>query len=457
MTPFALTRSLGELIAAPPPVPEQLAERVSAAFLDTIGVMLAGYGEAPVQALARTLPRAGYEADGPAADALLSGTAAHALDYDDVGFGGHMSAVLVPAILAMAGSMGGLSGKDLIRAYVLGHEVWAELASREKTLAHARGFHPTSVTGSVASAAAVASLLRLDARQAAVALSLGATQASGLTANFGSMAKPFHAGAAARAGVMAGLMAEAGFDAAPVLEAPKGYLSAFSPHGEIDLVRPLNIGGGEWMLAVRSPSVKRYPVCYSAHRALDAAQALHDRLPAIPSDTTIEVRLSPRHSEILRYRMPQTVAQARFSLEFCVAHMLLHGKLGLSDMTETGLADPVLHAAMARVERIEADDKDPELDGYAAWDQVSLVFPDGRRESSPRITRPYGHFDNPAPATALIQKFDDCLRIANCHGENIFRSCTGLNDIQASTLLEALGQPALNLLRKAGSKEAQAS
>lgn len=447
MSVFALTRSLGELIAAPPPVPETVAARVSAAFLDTIGVMLAGFGEPSVKALARTLPLAGYRPDAPAADALLSATAAHALDYDDVGFGGHQSAVLIPAILAIARYRNGLSGNDFIRAYVLGHEVWAELATREKTLAHARGFHPTSVTGSVAAATAVASLLRLDGKQAAVALSLGATQAGGLTANFGSMAKHFHAGMAARAGVMAGLMAQSGFDAAPVLEAPQGYLAAFSPNGEIDLTRPLNIKSGEWMLASRGPSMKLYPVCYSAHRALDAAQALHERLHALPDDGTIEVRLSARHSEILRYRTPQTPAQARFSLEFCVAHLLLHGKLGLSDITDARLREPLLLAPMDRIRRIEAEDKDPELDGYAAWDQVSLVLADGRREDSPRITRPYGHFDNPAPVTALVQKFKNCLQGTGRDATAILDACTQLDKVQAGTLLDALGHPAFELLR----------
>lgn len=448
MTSFPLTRSLGELIAAPPPVHETVASRASATFLDTIGVMLAGFGEASVLALARTLPKAGYRPDGPVADALLSATASHALDYDDVGFGGHQSAVLVPTILAMARSIDGLAGSDLIRAYALGHEIWAELATREKTLAHARGFHPTSATGAVAAAAAAASLLRLDARQAAVALSLGATQAGGLTANFGSMGKHFHAGMAARAGVMAGLMAESGFDAAQVLEAPKGYLAAFSPHGEINLAAPLNINSGEWMLAKRAPSVKLYPVCYAAHRALNAARALHERMPVVPDNAMIEVQLSPRHSGILQYRTPQTVSQARFSLEFCVAHMLLHGRLALSDIAQDRLNDPPLVATMARIRRVEADDKDAELDGYAAWDQVSFVFEDGQRAESPRVTRPYGHFDNPAPNAALVEKFKSCLHSAGGDSRSILDACLSLDNVQAQTLLSALGNPAFELLRE---------
>ena len=173
---------------------------------------------------------------------------------------------------------------------------------------------------------------------------------------------------------------------------------------------------------------------------------LYDAGPDLSQVSTIEVRLSQRHGEILRYRAPKTVAQARFSLEFCVAQMLLHGHLDLSDLTEARLVDPALFALMARIQRIEADDADTELDGYAAWDQVSLVFPDGRRENSKRVTRPYGHFDNPAPATALNHKFNDCLRIAGRDGADLAKACTDLDIIEAQTLLDAMGNPARDLL-----------
>src|SRR6185312_131721 len=99
------------------------------------------------------------------AAALVNGVAAHVLDYDDVGLDGHPSAVLVPAILAQ-GETNGASGAEMLTAYVAGYEVWAELAAREPTPLHRKGWHPTSVRGAVAAAAACAKLRGLDGKGA---------------------------------------------------------------------------------------------------------------------------------------------------------------------------------------------------------------------------------------------------------------------------------------------------
>src|SRR5688572_26215598 len=125
--------------------------------------------------------------------ALIMGVAAHALDYDDVALRGHPSAALVPAILACAQELGS-SGAQMLDAYVAGYEVWAELVGREADMHHMKGWHPTNIFGAIGAAAACAVLRKLDARKAAYAVGLGASQSSGLMANFGSMAKPFHAG-----------------------------------------------------------------------------------------------------------------------------------------------------------------------------------------------------------------------------------------------------------------------
>ena len=107
--------------------------------------------------------------------AWINGTAAHALDYDDVGLRGHPSTVLVPAILAEAETLGS-SGADMIVAYVAGYETWAELFRRDRGLLHKKGWHPTGLYGAVGAAAACASLRRLDADKAAMAIALGASQ-----------------------------------------------------------------------------------------------------------------------------------------------------------------------------------------------------------------------------------------------------------------------------------------
>ena len=140
--------------------------------------------------------------------------------------------MLVPAILAEAEHLGS-SGADMITAYVAGYEAWAELFRRDSGLLHQKGWHPTGLYGAVGAAAACAKLRKLDAEKSAIAIALGASQSAGLMSNFGTMTKPFHAGKAAHAGIMAARLAEAGFTAnTDALEHPQGFLHAISPAGD---------------------------------------------------------------------------------------------------------------------------------------------------------------------------------------------------------------------------------
>ena len=152
--------------------------------------MIAGREEEPTRILRDVLdPGTGEatlyfserKADGPQA-AWINGTAAHALDFDDVALRGHPSTVLVPAILAEAETLD-VSGRDMVTAYVAGYETWAELVRREQGFHHGKGWHPTGIFGAIGAAAACASLRRLDPRQATQAIALGASQSAGLMAN----------------------------------------------------------------------------------------------------------------------------------------------------------------------------------------------------------------------------------------------------------------------------------
>ena len=179
-------------------------------FTDCVGVMLAGSREPVAAAVERVLLAdaptgpanlyfSGKRTTAPAA-AWINGTAAHALDYDDVALkGSHPSAVLVPAILAEAQALNA-SGRDMIVAYVAGYEVWADLIARERGNYQRKGWHPTGIFGAIGAAAACASLHRLDAQAAAHALGVAVSEASGVMSNLGSMVKPTHPGKAASSG-----------------------------------------------------------------------------------------------------------------------------------------------------------------------------------------------------------------------------------------------------------------
>src|SRR5262252_8807672 len=276
----ALTRSLGTFVSGLrlEAIPAPALSVVHTGFADCIGTLIAGSIEAPPRILFKALAPPPGEASlflcGPRVPApeaaWINGTAAHALDYDDVSLRGHPSTVLVPAILAEAEVLGS-TGAELATAYVAGYEVWADLQRRDPAQHHEKGWHPTGIFGAVGAAAACASLRKLDAQKATQAIALGASQSAGLVANFGTMTKPFHAGRAAHAGVISARLAAAGFSSSPdALEHPLGFLAATSPKGTVDRTSPAQ-AGREWHILTLGLSVKKYPLCYCTHRAIDGA------------------------------------------------------------------------------------------------------------------------------------------------------------------------------------------
>ena len=158
--------------------------------------------------------------------ALSNGTAAHALDFDDTNFAllGHPSAPVLAASLA-AGELALADGRAVLHAFLLGFEVETTLAEVVNPAHYERGWHATCTLGTLGAAAAAARLLGLDAEQTRTALAVAASQASALKENFGTMTKPFHAGHAARSGVLSALIAREGWTAsAHAIEGPQGYL-----------------------------------------------------------------------------------------------------------------------------------------------------------------------------------------------------------------------------------------
>jgi len=207
-----LTRRLAAAVAGlrDADIPAAAAAVARRGLADCLGVMIAGSAEPVVaHAAAALAPFAAGPArliPGGAAcsareAALINGIAGHVLDYDDVALDGHPSAVLVPALLAAAGDAA--TGADFVRGYVAGYETWAMLWAASAHKLHSLGRHPSSQFGPLAAASGVAALWRLSVTQTANALGLAAAQASGLTVNFGSMAKSFQLGRAAEAGLLA--------------------------------------------------------------------------------------------------------------------------------------------------------------------------------------------------------------------------------------------------------------
>lgn len=403
---MGLTAELGAFVAGldPAAVPAEARHTVRRGIADCVGVLFAGRDE-PVVGHALALVAG---AGGAAEAAFVNATAAHALDYDDTGLDGHPSVVLAPAVLAEA-TRGGARWGEAIAAYVAGYEVWADLVARDRDKHHGKGWHPTAVFGTVAAAAAGARLRGLDAAGAAHALGIAASMAGGLVANFGSMTKPLQVGFAARNGLQAAALAARGVTAAPdALESPRGFLAALSPQGAVDRECPA-AAGAPWQILRQGLNIKRYPVCYALHRAVDAALALRPRLLGrLDEIEQVTIALGRLQAAMLRSPRPVTGLDAKFSAEYALACALLRGRLGLADLSDKAVNEPEVQALLRRVQVQPQDEQDPEEPLFSPADLLRVQLADGSWLAADPVRRALGHAARPIDDAALRAKFDDC-------------------------------------------------
>jgi 2-methylcitrate dehydratase PrpD len=417
---MALTQELGRFVAGLTfeKLPKEAVEIARTGFIDTIATMIAGAQDLAPQLLRKGLAPApgnaslyfsGETCAAPEA-AWINGTAGHALDYDDVGCRGHVSTVLVPAILAEA-EMLGLRGQEMFAAYVAGYETWAELSRRDPGHHHVKGWHPTGIFGAIGASAACAALRRLTPEQAIMAIALSASQAGGIMANFGTMTKPFHAGRAAHAGLVSARLAELGFTAAAdALEHPQGFLSAVSPDGKADRDGSCPSFGEEWHILKQGLSIKKYPACYCTHRALDGMLDLLAKRPLKPAEIgKITVSISRTHSLILRNHTPQTGLEAKFSMEFAMAAAVISRRASLAEYTDEFVRQPEVQKLMRRVEIVTNENHDPIVSGASVYDQVTIELTSGERIESEKVRRSRGHAERPLGEAELFDKFRTCL------------------------------------------------
>ena len=359
MTSGAVHR-LAEFVAGAT-MPAAARERAIAAFLDTVGVALAGSVEPAARIVQRVVAAEGGApkcrvfgtglSTSPSGAALANGTAAHALDYDDMFFItlAHPSAPLVTAALA-AGELVGASGRAVLEGYVVGFELEAVLGRALNPAHYQRGWHCTSTLGTVGAAAAVARILQLDPEATLRTLSIAASEASGLKENFGTMVKPLHAGLAARSAVLAALLAREGFTASDrALDGDQGMLTAMDG-SERTLDRAAEPLGQRWEILETGITVKLYPSCAATHPPLDALLDLRRRYGFRPEEVArVEVAVDEMTPTVLIYDRPTTGLEGKFSLQLCAAAAVVDGRVGIDTFEDAHLADPRIQEVRSRV------------------------------------------------------------------------------------------------------------
>jgi 2-methylcitrate dehydratase PrpD len=436
---------LGAFVSAATP-PSAARRAAARALLDTVGVTLAGAAEPAARTVQGVVRQngggpcgvLGTDLRASAADAALAnGTAAHALDYDDMCFVSlaHPSAPLVAAALA-TGEADGVSGRDLLDAYIVGFEVEGRLGRAMNPRHYQRGWHCTSTLGTIGAAAAASRLLRLDVGATDHALAIAASEASGLKDNFGSMVKPLHAGLAARNGVLAALLAQAGMTAsAAAIAGPQGFLAAMdSEHPSLE---PFAADlGDRWEIVDTGITVKLYPSCAGTHPTLDALLELKRREQFdVEQIEAIEIGVDPIVPTILLYDRPSSGLEGKFSMPFCAAAAMVHGRVGIDTFGASALRDHDILALQARVTM----EIDPTLDASApslTQAHVTVRLTDGRvLTASANGAR--GHPEQPASAEELATKFTSCAT-QTLSPEQSVRALAALSEVESLTDMRAL-------------------
>ena len=345
--PRTALESLAARAAAGMPSPAARAiARMS--LLDTAACIHAGWGSPQHRAVAAMLARTG--GGGMGARALETGTAAHALDFDDYEELGstHPSAVIVPALIAAgAGTPCTLGAVET--AYVAGYQTILALGAALGYGHYEAGWHATSTLAGIGTAAAVARLLRLDAARTAAALSLAISQAAGLKAQFGTDAKALHAGLAARAGLEAAMLAAGGMGAATTAaDGETGFTALYGT--------PVSPGwqaverAGWPVIDANPPFRKAAPACGYTLRAIDAALEIATRPGfAAAAVTAVRIDIAAPYLTVAGFTAPETPHRARFSLTWCVAAALIDGAVGPDHFTDAALTRADLRAMEARI------------------------------------------------------------------------------------------------------------
>lgn len=398
------------------------------AFIDVIAVMVPGALDNSTQSVFKTVEGWG---SGPCTvvgsnttlsapwAALVNGTAAHALDFDD-NFDpakAHASAVLVPALLAL-GEQEDVSGRQAIDAYICGLQIIGRVGQGVNPFHRNRGWHATATVGAIGAAAACSRLLKLDAKKAGHAVSMSTSMAAGFMSQFGTMTKPIHAGLAAKAGVMAASMARQEVTAGlhtldgstgmnrlmvgPDYEELRDSIS-HPEHGQ-NLRFETQSVGEPLLILEHGLKVKRFPNCASAHRSMDALLLLKEEHQFSADDVSKIVVHAPKsHLNNLMHHDPRDPMQAKFSMQYSLAVALLTGTCTINDYEP----EKVMRSEVrALYDLIELDPVDKGEGEFPTTVEIHLKSGDSLQKS---MAMPIGSKAMPFTMEQHWLKFDGCV------------------------------------------------
>lgn len=407
MTPHSNSAALAAYIAQTRQrvLPQDIANEARKCLLDWTGVCIAARDlpEArAVSALARGWTTQGHAllftggTATAALAALVNGTLSHCLDYDDthIPTAIHVSGPVWATVLAL-GAQQQADEETMLKAFVTGFEVAAHLGDDGIGVRlNNSGWHATSTLGMLGAAAAACVVMGFDETQVSNAMGLAATQVGGLTASFGTMAKPFHPGKAAMDAIIAVELVAQGMTAAPQLfDGPHGVVPTLLQDRTMDYRVPSFDSNWE----ITRNSFKPYAACQLAHAAIDAARSARARVDGRRIERIVAY-VHPLALKIAGVRDPRSSTQGKFSIGFCIALGLEGFSVTTQDFTSAQLEDPRIRDITRKVELTVEDG----IERTAT--RLAFEMADGECFTQ-NVEHAFGSIGNPMSREDLDEKF----------------------------------------------------
>ncbi|HTM13803.1 MAG TPA: MmgE/PrpD family protein [Bryobacteraceae bacterium] len=413
-------------------IPNHVLELARKSILDGLGLALCGSAAKTGEIVREYIESLGFGPGAAGATVIGSSMKApvrfaafanavgiHADDYDDTqlavaenrtyGLLTHPTAPVLPAALAVAETRS-LSGRELLLAYNLGVEVECKIAEAISPRHYEDGFHSTGTIGVMGAATAVAKLNRFDLPHVLTTLGIAASEGAGLRENFGTMTKPFHAGKASENGVAAADFAALGWTAThEVLEAPRGFFQAAG--GGYDAAAILSKLGRPWTFVNPGVSIKPFPSGSLTHPGMTELERLIREHDIKPDEVELlEVGTNKDSPNALIHHHPKDHLQAKFSMEFCMAALVLYRKAGLSEFTDEVVNRPAVQQMISRVKF--GVDPVAEAAGYNKMTTILKIHLKDGRIVTGRADFGKGSPSIPMSFDDVTEKFLDCAAFA---------------------------------------------
>jgi len=396
-------------------LPPAVLQRAKDCMADTVAAIIYG-GELPWSQMIIAYARANSPAGKsyilgtggagvhPGAAALSNGAMTHAFELDNLtkpDSGVHPGATVFTAALAIAQDRG-LSGRDLLTAFVAGTEAALRIGYATKHSNEARGYHAPGTTGPFGAAAAAGRLMNLDAEKMANTFGVAGSCSAGLLefahAGNGAMVKRLHMGRGAESGILAASLAAEGFTGpTSVLEGEAGFLRVFCNEWDVaELTRGL--GDTYFTLDIM---MKRYACHITAHNPVEAMIELKNQHKFTAADVaSIEIAGNERMAKTNNIPAPPDQMLAQYSIPFSVALALYRNPVDPNSFDEAVVHDRAILDMSSRI-------KMPIVPGQDRRDLTTTVtvrLKDGR-EFSQKVTSFKGTPERPLAQPDLKEKF----------------------------------------------------